>query len=75
MSTPSPTPPPAVPVPQNGSQGVPWWIYNVIAGVVGLALIGLGIYDHDNQVLMDLGILMLGGAGGHSIGKVSPTPS
>lgn len=71
MST---TPPTPSSVPQSGSQGVPWWIYNVIAAVVGLVLIGLGVYDHDNAVLINLGIFALGGGVGHSIGKVSPTP-
>lgn len=72
MATPTPTP---SSVPQNGSQSVPWWIYNVIAAVVGLVMVALGIYDHDNQALMLVGVGILGGGVGHSIGKVSPTPT
>jgi len=47
---------------------------NVFAMLVGLGLVGLAVYDHDNQSLMVVGTGLVTGAVGHAIGVQSPTP-
>lgn len=42
--------------------------------VIGLLLVGLGVYDHDNSALELLGTGIITSAGGFLIGKQSPVP-
>jgi hypothetical protein len=51
-----------------------WWIPNAVIVVAGLAIVGLGVYDHDNQALMLVGTGLVSAAAGHMVGKQSPTP-
>ncbi len=60
--------------PQPSSPGPWWWVPNVFAMLVGLGLVGLAVYDHDNQSLMVVGTGLVTGAVGHAIGVQSPTP-
>jgi len=51
-----------------------WWVPGAVMAVIGLALVGLGVYDHDNQALELLGTGIITSAGGFLIGKQSPVP-
>lgn len=51
-----------------------WWVPGAILAVVGLAMVALGVYDHDNQALTTLGASIIASAGGFLVGKQSPTP-
>lgn len=73
MGTPSGLPEPSQPT-QPGATDKTWWIPNAIAMASGIALIGLGVYDRDNQALIVLGSSLLTGAAAHAIGVRSPTP-
>jgi hypothetical protein len=51
-----------------------WWLPNIAFALVGLALVGLGVYDHDNQALVLMGSSTITAAVAHAIGKQSPVP-
>jgi hypothetical protein len=65
-----PTPPSGLSQPTNSW----WWVPGGIVIVAGLAMVALGIYDHDNNTLITLGGSVMTAATGFLIGKQSPTP-
>lgn len=61
--------------PSQPSQGSPWWwVPDLGVALIGLALVGLGVYDHDNPTLLVLGSSTITAAAGHVLGKQAPTP-
>lgn len=61
--------------PQPPQQGSPWWwVPDLGVALIGLLVVGLGVYDHDNQTLLVLGVSTVTAAAGHVLGKQSPTP-
>lgn len=65
---------PPLPGPSGGSQQTPWWLLNLAAMVVGVALVGIGVYDHDNQALVTVGTGVITLAVGHALGVQQPVP-
>ena len=51
-----------------------WWAPGAIVACIGLGLVALGVFDHDNQALMGPGLITIGSAGGFLVGKQSPVP-
>ena len=52
--------------PSSPSSG-PWWLPNAIVMGIGVILVGIGVYDRDNQALLVLGSSLASAAAGHMI--------
>ncbi len=69
-----------VPLPPSGLPQPPqlanpwWWLPGATVVVAGVALVGLGVYDHDNVPLLTGGVGLATAAAGFLLGKQQPVP-